>query len=194
VTRAHSADSTPGTFALAAIALSAAFLVAAVIVPGAAAALLRALVVALALGYVVARAHGAVATSGLAHDRYSPFDNGPPVHDERSRPAAIQRLIADLEPANRPRRARRTPIPRRVRWRLVDEAHRRLAEHHGLRLEDPRHHPRIRALVGDATWSLVEPRAPSVAGDEPPGAPAGSHGRSVPVSQLPSILDDMEKL
>jgi hypothetical protein len=191
---AHAGEASLGPFALAALFTSVGFLVAGVVVPGAAAALLRGLVVVLALGYVVARAHGAVAATGLAHDRYSPFADEPAGPKARSRSPMIEQLTAELASADRPRKARRTEIPRRVRWRLMDEAERRLADHHGLRLADPRDHARIRTLVGGATWSLLEAGlTPPGGGRADPGT-TGLRSRAIPVSRVPSILDDLERL
>src|SRR5690606_753020 len=167
-----------GPLGVATVVVSLAFLLAGIMWPQAASALLRLLLVTLALGYVAGRAYRALLPVSATRS-YSPFDAPGAARPAPAAPHALRRLTAELGAANDARRARHTEIPRPVQWALVAEAARRLAEHHGLQLHDPDHHARIRALVSEPTWRLIDP---------------GGSREIVPLSRLDVILDDLEKL
>jgi hypothetical protein len=173
---------------VAAIVAGAAFLVAGIAWPQAAEGLLRLLLALLAVGFVLGRAYQAMLPAEMTQDAYSPFhDDGPP---PAAVPPALRDLNAQLRAADRTRDASRAEIPRAVRWRVIDEAARRLSERHGLRLEVPEHRAEIRALVSEPTWRLIASHGTGSAG---PVARAGTTD-PVPLSHLSTILDDLEKL
>jgi len=134
--------------------------------------------VTLALGFVASRAYRALLPVAATRS-YSPFDALGAARTTPAAPHTLRKLTAELGAANEARRARHTAIPRPVRWAVIDEAARRLAEHHGLHLHDPDHHARIHALVSEPMWLLIDP---------------GESREPVPLSQLDVILDDLEKL
>lgn len=168
----------PGPFGIATIAVSVLFLGAAVFAPGSAGALLRLYLLTLALGFVVARGYAAFLPARMTQDFYSPFDGSDPRSGPPAAPEALLRITAELEAVDSPRAAERTAIPRAVRWRVIDEAARRLVDRHGLDLSDPADHDAIRRLVSAEAWKLIEPAQ-----------------RTVPsLSRLSSILDEVETL
>ena len=174
-------------FGLAAIVASLAFLAAGIVLPEAAEALLRLLLLTLGVGFVAARVYEARLPERMSQHVFSPFEDHTNPRDTGA-PAVVLDLAAELGDADHGWRARRAPIPRKVRWRLIDEASRRLSHHHGLRLDHPDHRPAIRSLVSGPTWSLLEPEA-----GLPPGGTAEA-SRRVPMSRLHSIIDDLERL
>jgi len=167
-----------GPLGIATIVVSLAFLLAGILWPQAASALLRLLLVTLALGFVAGRAYRALLPVSATRS-HSPFDALGLARPAPTAPHALRRLTAELGAADDARRAGRTEIPRPVQWAVIDEAARRLAEDHGLHLHDPDHHARIRALVSEPTWRLIDP---------------GGSRELVPLSRLDVILDDLEKL
>ncbi|MFW6080219.1 MAG: hypothetical protein ACODAE_11405 [Gemmatimonadota bacterium] len=178
-----------------------AFLAAGLAWPQAAEGLLRLLLATLAVGFIVARAYEAMQPVRPRADTGSPFEGGVADRPPPEAPHVLRRLTKELAAADDARKARRTPVPRSVRWAVIDELSRRLAERHGLSLDDPADHERIRALVSEPTWSLVGPRgAVSDPGTRPrPGTRRGGDGRAggrgpVYVSELDRILDDLERL
>lgn len=179
-----------GLFGIFALAAGLAFLLAGLLWPQAAEALLRLLLATLAVGFVLVRGHRAMRSVRATERSSSPFDRDVATRRPPAAPHVLRRLTADLSAADDARRARRTAIPRTVRWTVVDEASRRLAEHHGLSLDDPTHHPEIRSLVSEPTWSLIGPRDPRAG----PGKRSAGRGGPVPLTQLDRILDDLEGL
>lgn len=179
-----------GPLGVAMIIASLAFLAAGIVWPQAAEVWLRLLLVTLAVGFVAGRAHEALLTVGTRPDFSSPFHGHATTRSPPAAPAALRDLTRELRAADDERRAGRAEIPRSVRWTIIDEASRRLAEHHGLSLDEPAHEASIRELVSGSTWSLIHPSGPAPRpGPRPPGA-----GQRVPLSQLDRILDDLERL
>lgn len=179
-----------GPLGIATILASLAFLAAGIAWPQAAEAWLRLLLATLATGFVAGRAYEALRPVSKRQDLYSPFDGHTITASPPTAPHALRDLTRQLDTADDERRARRTEIPRSVRWTVIDEASRRLAEHHGLSLGEPGHRANIRSLVSAPTWSLI---APSDPGPHPAPRPA-AHDPRVPLSQLGRILDDLERL
>lgn len=179
-----------GPFGIATILASMVFVAAGIVAPQAAEALLRLLLATLAVGFVAARAYGARLPERMTQHVYSPFDDHATGPDGADAPLAIRELATLLRDADDARRARRTPIPRKVRWGLIDEAKRRLAQHQGLSLEDPADQRAIRSLLSESTWSLLASES---------GPPAESRAEParrgfIPLSQLHLIIDDLERL
>lgn len=166
------------------------FVLAGIAMPDAAETMLRVLLLTLAVGFVVARAYAAMLPATTTQDVYSPFADHTAEPTPPATPRVIRQLTAELAAADDERSARRAPIPWSVRWTVIEEATRRLAERHGLTLDDARHHSTIRSLVSEPTWALLEPGHPAAGS----GASPGAAGRPVPLSQLDLILDDLEKL
>lgn len=180
-------DPPVGPFGIAAIVVCVAFLAAGIAWPQAAESLLRLLMVTLAGGFVAARAWRAL-PARTTRDAYSPFDGTARTPAEA--PQVLRTLTTELRAADHDRAARRTPIPWPVRRTVIGEAARRLAERHGLDLEDPEQHARIRSLVSEATWLLIDPRGR----ERRPGTRATAGSRLVPIARLDSILDELETL
>lgn len=174
----------------ATIVLSLAFLLAGIAWPQGAEALLRMFVASLALGFVAVRTYRAGLPVRTVEDSYSPFDGSAAPRPPAAAPEAIRELTEGLAAADDEECAERTPIPWPVRRRLVQEASRRLSERHGLRLDEPDHHPRIRSLVSEATWLLLRPPEP----ESGPGSRSAVRERPVPLSRLDLVLDDLERL
>lgn len=173
--------------ATGAAGLSLAFLAAALLWPPAADALLRLLMVTLAVGYAGARILERLAPVSPEGASGTPFERAPPPAEAPPMPQVLRDLHAGLAGADAPRRARRTPVPMGVRWTLAEEVRRRLAERHGLSTDDARHHAPIRARVSDATWRLLRP-------DGAGGAPGRPSAPDLPLSDLERILEDLESL
>lgn len=180
---------TLGPFGIATVVASLAFILAGIILPEAAEALLRLLLATLAVGFIAARAYAARLPERMTQHVYPPIDAQETARRAAAAPPAVSELAAQLVDADDERRARRAAIPRKVRWTLIDEASRRLSHHHGLRLENPNDHLAIRSLVSEPTWSLIEPGG----GSRPDGRPT-ANSRVIPLSQLHSIIDDLETL
>lgn len=173
-----------GPFRVAAVLASAVFLLAGLVFPQAAEAFLRLFLVTVALGFIVARAYDAYLPSRMTLDFYSPFHAGERRTGVSEAPEPLRKLTAELKGAGK-QGAERREIPRGVRWRLIDEAARRLADH-GLDLEDPGDHDAIRGLVSPDTWSLIRPFDAGAARRGATTAP--------PLSRLDPILNDVEAL
>lgn len=178
-------------FGIAAIVASLGFVAAGIVMPEAAEALLRLLLAALAVGFVVARSYQARLPERMTQHVYSPFEKRA---DGRATaaPLPVRELAAQVAVADTPRKARRAEIPRTVRWKLIDEASRRLSHHHGLGIGEAADHAAIRSMVSGATWSLLQPEAAARSGA---ASDAESARRGfVTVSQLDLIIDDLERL
>lgn len=185
--------------------ISIAFVAAGIAWPQAAASLLRLMLATVALVYVAGRAWRSLMHVRTGTKQHSPFERiiskrPPPVV-----PQAVRRLAAQLGGAADPRIVERRPIPWRVRRTLVAEATRRLADHHGLDLDDPVHHARIRSVVSESTQLLIlgagieahAAHAPAPARSDEhmrAGTRAKESGPDIPLSRLNEILDDLEKL
>ncbi|MGD2068902.1 MAG: hypothetical protein PVI57_09550 [Gemmatimonadota bacterium] len=185
----HHDEPAVGPFGLVVTGTSLAFLVAAVVWPQAAEMLLRILVVAVACGFVLARAHRAGLPERMTDESFSPFRSRAEGPGPRAVPLVVRAFGEEVRAADHPRVARRTEIPWVVARTVGREVSRRLAEHHGLRLDRREHHPRIRGLLSEPTWHLVAPTA----SEEEVDAGTSSYG-SVPLSRLEPILDDLERL
>lgn len=172
----------PGLLGTCFLVLSAGFLGAGLLLPGAAEALLRLYLPALALAFLLVRADDARLPRTMEQDRYSPF-----LHDrDGPAPSPLPRVIQErarpLAALDDPDRAP-APVPIATRWLLIDAFTRRLAERRGLHLADPSHHEAIRGLLSERAWGLVRP--PGL--DDSDRAPVALH-------HLDAILDDLEKL
>lgn len=175
-----------GLFGALSLVISAAFLAAGLVEPTWAPALLRLFLVFLAAAFVLSRAYVASLPARMTQDSYSPFDGSHRRMTPPSFPREVRTFARELTAANRPRRARRTLLPGPVSRRVIDEADRRLALHHGLKLERPEDHPAIRGRVSAPTWALI---APAGASGAPQSPQEGPH-----VDRLPTILADLERL
>lgn len=202
-----------GPVGIAMIVISLTFLGAGIAWPNAAGALLRVLLATLAVAFVAVRAHGAMLSVRTREKTYSPFDGASAAHLPLLAPEPLRALAIELGSADDARHSQRTGIPWSVRQTVIEEAARRLVEHHGLDLGDTRHHARIRSLVSTRIWLLIDPRDADAESRVRPDAEsrvrpdaesrarpdAGSRARpvastAVPVSELATILDDLENL
>jgi hypothetical protein len=182
-----------GPFGVATVTASLAFLCAGLAWPQAAGALLRIFVVLLSIGFVLARAYEALLPSS-APDAYSPFDGDAVGHTPATEPQALRSLGHDLSAADSPRRSERTPVPWSVRHTVIEEASRRLAEHHGLSLAERADHDTIRSLVSEPTWLLLSSGADAHPESRGSRARGSAGGPVVPLSRLGTILDEVERL
>jgi hypothetical protein len=160
--------------------LAGAVLVAALIWPNLAMVFLQALVVVVAIAYVGARVYGSDLPAALETDNYSPFEDQRAEAERPPNLPAIRDLADLLRFVEDPGVAALAPIPTAARRIIYAAAVRRLSDHHGLSLRRPADHPRIRALVSDASASLLLPAEP---GQD-----------SVPISLLEDVLDDVDRL
>lgn len=166
--------------------LSIAVLTAGLIWPHIAMGLLQALVVALALAYVGARTYRSSLPEELSSDSYSPFDGVAADPPTSTRPPAVRHLATLLRAVTDPEDSQRAPIPTAARQIIIAETSRRLTEKHSLSLLRPADHSRVRALLSDATWSLVR-----TAQRDRPGS---QEGDTIPMNLLEDVLDDVERL
>ena len=174
------------SFATFAATLAGFFFLLGIIAPNFAATFLRTLIALLTVGYVGARAYRARLPLALASDAFSPFDGREPERPLPETPAAIRGLASQLEPVDDPELRRVVPIPKATLRVIAGEATRRLAEHHGLDVDDDAAHPRIRALVAAPTWEVVRPV---------PVRRRGERMRDpVTIDRLEEILEDVERL
>lgn len=185
---AHQDRPVLGPFGFVVTGTSLAFLVAAIVWPQAAETLLRILVVAAGCGFLLDRAHRAGLPERMIDDSFSPFRSRAGGPGPRAVPHVVRAFGDEVRAADDPRLARRTEIPWMVARTVGREVVRRLAEHHGLRLDRREDHPRIRRLLSEPTWLLV---APAAYEDDAEGT--SSYG-AVPLSRLEPILDDLERL
>lgn len=180
--------------------ISLAFVAAGIAWPQAAASLLRLMLATVALVYVAGGAWRSLMHVRTGSKQRSPFEGiitnrRPPVV-----PQAVRRLAAQFGGAADPHIMQQRPIPWPVRRTLVAELARRLADHHGLDLEDPVHHARIRSLVSASTQLLIlgagtDAHAPTRSDEHTrAGTRAKESGPDIPLSRLNEILDDLEKL
>ena len=174
------------SFATSAATLAGFFFLLGIVAPNFAATFLRTLVVLLAVGNVGARAYRARLPVTLASDSFSPFDGREPDRPLPETPAAIRGLAGQLEPVDDPQLRSVVPIPKATLRVIAGEATRRLAEHHGLNVDDPDAHGRIQALVAAPTWEVVRPV---------PKRRRGERMRDpVTIDRLEEILEDVERL
>lgn len=178
----------PHVVVVCAMAASIAAVGAGFIWPGAADALIRGLLVVLAVG-VLAVLAGRAAQRVAAGLWRSPFDRDPSPPPPAEAPQQLRSITAELTAAADGRWARQTTIPHSARVTVRRDAGRRLAQNHGLSLRDPAHHPHIRRLVSAPTWTLIRPIDP-----KQPARLTYSGTEAVPLSELNRILDDLERL
>lgn len=162
--------------------LSLGFLGMAVLWPRLAERMLQMLLATLALGFVGARLIRAGLPARMTRDVFSPFDGRGEVAPPPRNPSPVRRLAAEFRAADDPEGTGRTAIPPGTAGIIAAEVSRRLSQGHALNLSSPGDHDRIRSLLAPATWALVGPA--SRRGD----------GGSVPLSELSTILDDLETL
>lgn len=174
----------------AAAALVTLFLIAGLYWPHAGDGLARLLVAALAVGYLGFRAYGVVPPV-LVHP-HSPFGREPQPLTAEGAPLPLARLTRALNAAAGTRGPTAGRIPASVATALREEGARRLMEGHRLDLADPRDHPRIRALISEPTWVLLRPA--DAASRPPARGAARAEAGLLALSQLDSILDDLERL
>ncbi|MGH3739339.1 MAG: hypothetical protein ACRDT6_27625 [Micromonosporaceae bacterium] len=118
---------------------------------------------------------------------HSPYDYRAWSRTASPLPRQLTRLTSELTGASS-RQIGTAEIPFSVRSAVRTELRHRLADHHGLVLDDPKHAPRIQAMVHSATWRLGKPRPPVPERQRYRPLPA------VPLHQLGQILDDLERL
>lgn len=170
-------------FERSALGLSAFFLAAGFFLPGAAEALLRLYLPALALLFLLARVQEARLPRRTMHTLYSPFLNTRELGAPGEAPGVVRERARLLGALDDPERAPSEPVPASVRWLVTEAFARRLAERRGLHLSDPSHHGEIRSLLSDPAWALLRPAASE-----------GPEDRPVRLVHLDSILDDLEEL
>lgn len=174
------------TFGSAMATLGVAVLAAGLLWPHLALTFLQALLVVLALGYVGARIYRSRLPGALSSDSYSPFAGQTTGPRPATSPPAVRKLTTFLQAVEDPEAARRAPIPAEACRILAAEASRRLTEHHGLSPLRSDDHGRIRALVSEATWTLLPTEPTKGAVQAVVGAGSLAH--------LENILDDVERL
>lgn len=167
-------------------ALSLACLAAALVWPGVAERVLLGLVLFLSLAYVGARIHRVRLPAAMTSDTYTPFDRVEQSLAPRQTPALIDGLTEQLRASEDPLLARQVPIPSSAHKLLASEVVRRLAERHGLYPSRPADHPRIEALVSEATWRLIRPTEN--------GRRSLAFRDPVSLEHLPTVLRDAERL
>jgi hypothetical protein len=175
---------------LAIVVGSIAFVIAGLAWPQAADALLRLLLTTLGIGFVGVRVYRAVQPVRSAEKVYSPFDGLTAGRTPTVAPREVLRRAAELKAADDEHVAQRTTIPPSALLTVRKEAQCRLAEHHGLDVLEPSHHPQIRSLVSASMWGIIRPHESEI---HPSSRPM-SRRTSVPLSQLGRILDDLERL
>lgn len=146
---------------------------------------LRTLVIALACGYVAVRGYHALPPP--LDDRHSPFSRHPLVEQPTESPLRLRRLEKLFESSPRAGEIQ-SAIPGPVRLLIREEAERRLLERGRLDLNDPADHDRIQALVRSTTWAAIRP-PPRLGTEE-----ASRASPAIPLYQIDSILDDLERL
>lgn len=171
---------------IALVVLCVAVLSAGLIWPPFAGTFLRAFLAIAAVALVTRWTIRAPLPRRVATDTYSPFDSDATPPTPSSSLAGIQKLSALLKPVESAEDSQRAPIPETARRVLTTQARNRLAENHGLELESPDDHERIKTLLSEATWSLVRPR--------PRRGPSSAIANPVPQLLLGAILDDLEQL
>jgi len=182
--------------------ISIAFVAAGIAWPQAAGSLLRLMLATVALVYVAGRAWRSLMHVRTDPKQRSPFERIITKRQPPIVPQQVRRLAAQFGGAADARIMQQRPVPWPVRRTLVAEAARRLADHHGLDLDDPVHHARIRSLVTESTQLLIlgagiaAPAPARERSDEhtPAGARAKESGPDIPLSRLNEILDDLERL
>lgn len=122
----------------------------------------------------------------LVSAQYSPFDGQAQPRPPADTLGGVRKLRSILRAADDPEDAARAPIPDVVRRILAAHAARRLAEGHGLRLNTPSDHDRIRDLLSDPTWTLVRPSAER--------GPSPVMSNPIPQARLEAIMDELEQL
>lgn len=181
--------------ALVTVMVSGAFLLAGVLLPQAADALLRLLLATLAAVYVFSRGYEILAGVRSGDAAYSPFQDPEAGNAPPTAPRPVRNLAAQLTAADDPERARDSAIPTAVRAVLLEEAGRRLQERHGLDPRESSHGPAVRALVSEPTWKVIRPvGAGEGAGSDAAESNGGGLADRVPLARLPEILDDVEAL
>lgn len=179
----------PGPWALVAMLVSVAFLVAGVIWPGLAGSLLRVLMAGLALGFLASRALGLGLPSATVYDTYSPFEGSLADRSPPSAPDVVRQRAQLLSRADDPEAEAGEPVPWPVARELLRELGRRLENGHGLRLEHPTQATRIREMVSAPTRALL-----GLSETSGSGASRHPEDRFIPMADLDDVLDDLEKL
>jgi len=167
-------------------ALSVAMVAAGLLWPHLAATFLSVLVAALAHGCLGTRAYRSGLPTKVSNDVYSPFDSAAPRPRALKTPPAIAHMTTLLQAVADPEGADRALIPADASRILVAEASRRLSEHHGLSPHRPADEHRVRGLVSEATWTLLQ--------SQPGRGTRAATLSSIPMSRLEIILDDVERL
>lgn len=175
-----------------AVAISVGFVVVGVAWPSGADILLRVLLATLVAGFVGALAYRTIRSVAQPRLR-SPFERDQQQSAPAIAPQGLRRLAAELRAANDERSARRVNVPYSAQRAVAREAAWRLAEHHGLQLDDPTHHDLIRQLVGADTWKLISPLG-TTTGADPVQRGRTRQREPVRMDQLGRILDDLERL
>jgi hypothetical protein len=178
------------SLASAVVAVSCGYLAVGVIWPHVAERMLQMLLVTLALAFVGARIYRSSFPELMSQDAYSPFERHGHEAPASTSPTAIRVLARQIAAVDDSGGASRAPIPGAAAQIVSAEASRRLAENHGLSLLDPGDQGRVRELLSEPTWALLEPTLPNPAA----GAGSSSIRGAVPLSELARILDDLEKL
>ena len=169
-----------GPFGRLTLLVCGAFLLAGILWPQGAGALLRLLIAALVVGFVLARAYEALLPARAGRAEPSPFDGDVLARTPPAEPTRLRDLRRRLAAADEARQSARATIPWIIRQTIIREASSRLARRHGLVLEDAGDDAAIRRLVSEPTWRVLH---------ETETAPT-----PVPLMDLDRILDDLESL
>lgn len=169
--------------------ISVLFVAAGIAWPHAASSLLRLMLATVALVYVGGRAWRSLMHVRAVSKQRSPFEGLVTKRQPPVVPQAVRRLAAQFGGTADPEIAEQRPIPWPMRRTLVAEAAWRLAEHHGLDLNDAVHHERIRSLVSESTQLLILGDDDDHSSDH-----VKKSGPDIPLGRLNEILDDLEKL
>lgn len=158
--------------------------------PSAGDGLARLLFAGLALGFIAFRAYQVIPPVRSHPD--SPFDRDAPPQETTAVPLPLARIDRAVGADDRRSGTTTGRIPPGVTAALREEAARRLLDDHRLDLDDPADHPRIRALMSEQTWLLLQ--GPNGTGrSRRPGAAGSATGQPL-LAQLDSILADLERL
>lgn len=185
---------TLGPLALGTVLASGAFLLAGVLLPQAADALLRLYLATLAAVYIFSRGYEALSDIGPGDRVYSPFQDPDAGSEAPTAPRPVRNLAVQLQAADHPDRAAEAAIPTGIRATVRTEANRRLQERHGLDPRVPAHGREIRTLVSGSTWRVIGPLEASNESGSGGGPHRGTGNSPVPLTRLSQILDDVEAL